>query len=416
MNIAHLSCGVTGGADIAAVRIHRVLLANGVNSRFYHLGHDSLDHTFTKINRAPRSIATKVAGRLSSYADQLLYGDVRPDTEAFTNPWGNYPLVFDDLQFPDVDVITLHWIASFFDLEKFLSSVPSHIKFVWALHDLNPLTGGCHYTVGCRKFETQCVKCPQLVNNGLVDLALKNFNIKKRVYQKYFDNRLHIVPDSNWVGEEVKRSELLKDYPLTVVNYPIETEIFKPMDKTRLRDELGIDKDKFVLLFGSGSITNERKGMDLLIEACEMLDNDKIQIVTFGSGEFGMHTNVSNIKHFGWVTDQQFLGKLYNIADSFVMPSREEALGQTAMESLCCGTPVIAFRTGGIPDTVNDANGVLAESVSGKALADAIRRAVNTKFDSNSISLNARNRYQYSTKWVEYNNVYQSVLSKLRVP
>lgn len=412
MNVAHLSCGVEGGADIAAVRIHRLLLRAGVNSKFYHLGHPSPDNTFKKFNENA-SIVNIFKSRVRIYENKLLYGNIKPDTEVFTNPWGNFPLTFDDLNFPDVDIITLHWIAAFFDLEKFLSSVPKRVRFVWAFHDLNPFTGGCHYTAGCRKFETECEKCPQLFNTGLIDLAKKNFYIKNSAYRKYLDNRLHIIADSVWVGEESKRSKLLGGAPTTAINYPIETDVFRVLDKAEVRKSLGLDADRPFLLFGSGALNNLRKGMDLLVEALRLLTasglSTKFQVVTFGSGNLSEQIPGVDIRSFGKVQVPEFLALLYNAADFFIMPSKEEALGQTAMESLCCGTPVVAFPAGGLLDTVDNSNGVLAGSIDAPGLARAIQEALSRKFDRNSISANAHARYNFDVKQREYLKVYESL-------
>jgi glycosyltransferase involved in cell wall biosynthesis len=413
MNVAHLCCGVEGGADIAAVRIHKTLLSAGVNSRYYHLGHASPDKSFTKFNESA-SIFSIISKRIDIYKNKFLYGNIKPDTESFSDPLGNPTITFDQLNFPDVDVITLHWIATFFNLEPFFASVPSNVKFVWCLHDLNPITGGCHYTGGCNKFEAGCNKCPQLINSGLIDRALKNFTIKSKLYEKYLKGRIHVVADSSWVGDMVHRSKLLSTEPMSVVNYPIETNSFRYIGRNEARRVLGLDADKFIMLFGSGSLDNKRKGLDVLIEAIKSISNTdillKLQLVTFGSGNMSNHLSGIDIRNFNRVTAHEFLALLYNAADYFIMPSLEEALGQTAMESLCCGTPVIAFPTGGLLDTVDPSNGILADSISREALSIAILQAFSKRFDNAGISNEARARYSFEVKAKEYLKVYDEVV------
>lgn len=411
MKIAHLSSGVEGGADIAAARIHRLFLRGGHDSRFFHWRDRSPDPTFRSFEK-PLRVSDLFSGKAVGIKNKILYGNISPACECFTNPWGNSEVVFDMLQFPDVDIITFHWISNFIDLEPFLRSVPSRVKFIWVLHDLNPLTGGCHYTNGCRRFETGCYQCPQLLNDGLVDLVKMNFRIKLDVYKKYLYDRVHLVPDSNWVASEVKRSALFRDTPLTVVHYPVETEVFRPHDMMNVRESLGLNKEKFTILFGSVGLHNQRKGMDLLLDAIKELAvemKDRLQVITFGSG--GLDIAGVEVKNFGRVTGREFLALLYNAADYFIMPSKEEALGQTAMESLCCGTPVVAFRIGGLIDTVDATNGIFADAVTARSLADAIRTATQTGFDRTAISAVAHRRYSFDAKQREYASVYEAVLA-----
>jgi glycosyltransferase involved in cell wall biosynthesis len=269
---------------------------------------------------------------------------------------------------------------------------------------------------GCNKFETECVKCPQLYNDGVIDRALKNFKIKRNAYDKFLRGRIHIVPDSNWVGEMVRKSNLLSSERISVVHYPIETESFRHNGRSEARRSLGLDPDKFIILFGSGALDNKRKGMDVLIEAIRGISDpsilSKLQLITFGSGNIGQHLANVNIRNFGRVTAHEFLALLYNAADYFVMPSLEEALGQTAMESLCCGTPVVTFPTGGLLDTINGSNGIFATSIDSSALATAIGSAFGKKFDPVSISEAAHKRYSFDVKSGEYLKVYEEILDK----
>ncbi|HZY81120.1 MAG TPA: glycosyltransferase [Cyclobacteriaceae bacterium] len=413
MNVAHLSCGVEGGADIAAVRIHRALMSAGVNSKFYHLGHASPDDTFTRFY-AREGMTDLVKRWLNIYKNRFVYGRIKPGTEAFTDPWGNFNLTFDQLNFSDVQVITLHWIAAYFNLKPFLESVPANVKFVWTMHDLNPITGGCHYTAGCNKFEAECRECPQLYNDGIVDRALKNFRIKADAYRQYLKGRVHLVADSYWMGEMIKRSKLLGNEPLSVIHYPIETNAFRYIGKNEARKALGLDPNRFILLFGSGALDNVRKGIDILIDALREVSDpallSQLQLLTFGSGNMNKLMNGLDVRSFGKVSAHELLTLLYNAADYFIMPSREEALGQTAMEAVCCGTPVISFPVGGLRDTVDASNGIFAEAIDKHSLALAITSAFKTEFNREEISKRARNRYAYDVKVQEYLKVYKSLL------
>ncbi len=75
----------------------------------------------------------------------------------------------------------------------------------------------------------------------------------------------------------------------------------------------------------------------------------------------------------GAVSDDRVLALAYAAADVMVVPSRQEAFGQTASEAHACGTPVVAFDIGGLPDIVDhQATGWLAPAFDTESLANGI--------------------------------------------
>jgi glycosyltransferase involved in cell wall biosynthesis len=91
--------------------------------------------------------------------------------------------------------------------------------------------------------------------------------------------------------------------------------------------------------------------------------------------------------------DDLILRALYSAADVMVVPSRQEAFGQTASEAHACGTPVVAFNTGGLPDIVDDrVSGALAEPFEPASLAAAIRWVLDDPQRRRALGAAARQR------------------------
>jgi glycosyltransferase involved in cell wall biosynthesis len=118
------------------------------------------------------------------------------------------------------------------------------------------------------------------------------------------------------------------------------------------------------------------------------------------------------IHALGLVTDPKKLVKAYGMADVFVIPSLEDNLPNTVMESLACGTPVAGFTTGGIPEMVKDGyNGHLASQRDSQGLAIAIKKIVESENVQKRLRTHAREwvEQHYHPKVVvdQYIKVYQ---------
>jgi glycosyltransferase involved in cell wall biosynthesis len=212
------------------------------------------------------------------------------------------------------------------------------------------------------------------------DLSAYNQAIKAMAFQ---GANIHVVTPSRWLAACAAKSALFSQFPVSVIPNSVPTEVFMPLDKELVRRELGLPVDKPVVLFGAQSQSNLRKGPDFLIEALHAYRGSEnaldVTIVSFGecpdalASEFG-----ENWVNLGAVYDMFEQAKIYSAADVFVLPSREDNLPNTMLESLACGTPVISFRTGGMPDMVRHGRtGYLAPAFEIEGLAQGLRWALH---------------------------------------
>ncbi len=357
-----------GGAARAAYRLHRALLSVGVES--YMLVQDKQGDDYTVIG--PETKAEKFINLFRFLLDQLplMQYKKRSPTLFSTAIWGNRKVrkIINKL---NPDIVHLHWVAAGMLSVEDIGRIKKPV--VWSLHDMWAFTGGCHYDEGCGSYEKKCGKCRVLRSQSEKDISRKVWYRKERVFQKI--QNLTIVGLSQWIGNCAKESSLFRGKNVVFLPNPIDTNLFKPFDKEKARKLWNFPSNKRLILFGAMSATSDpRKGFKELKEAFRFLKRNDIELIVFGSGEpkrvpdFGFR-----VHYVGKLQDEVSLVTLYSAADVMVVPSLQENLSNAIMESLACGTPVVAFDIGGNRDMIeHEGNGYLARPYDVEDLARGI--------------------------------------------
>jgi glycosyltransferase involved in cell wall biosynthesis len=409
-----------GGAGRACLRLNNALLDQGVDSRVvvhYKFGKNPAVLTFntTALQKA-YTAAIIVLERL--WAKRLLKPMKRTP---FSFTWFGRSVI----HHPDVkaaDVIHLHWVNHSFLNPAHLAELAKLNKpIVWTFHDSNAFTGGCHVRYTCDHFVRQCGYCPLLKKADADDASHKIWLQKHEAYQQL---KFSIIAPSSWMLNSVLMSSLMQDKPALQIPNTLETNIFKPTDKVQAKKQLGLPEDKFIFLTGfMPSRKDLHKGTSYLLESLELLKErmgvnaQQIELVVFGN------RNAKDVPDFsfktsflGTINDDAKLAMCYAAADAFLIPSLEDNLPYTVMESLSCGTPVVAFTTGGIPDMVQHLqNGYLAEYRSAKSFADGMEWAIN---HGDPKALQKQSRQTVMDKFAEpviaqkHIQLYQQLVSK----
>ena len=355
MKIVHLSTqDINGGAALAAYRLHRGLRRVGHESSMFVARRSSCDPTVLAF-APPTDFVSRMRRRWRRERIARDFSRYRASRPA------GYELFSDDRnchggtilgQLPPCDVINLHWIAGLIDYEGFFNAMPHRTPIVWRLADMNPFTGGCHYDHECGRFMDECGACPQLGSADREDLSRQVWKRKQAVFGALEKNRLHIVVLCRWMLELVKDSPLLSQFPVTLIPNGVDLEEFAPRDRRLAREVLGIPQGVQVVMFVSDDVTNRRKGFSLLSQALSGLKQaHELFLVSVGNGK-PPATGPIPCLHMGHVTHDRWLSLIYSAADVFVIPSLQDNLPNTVLESMACGTPQIGFSVGGIPDMV----------------------------------------------------------------
>lgn len=427
MKIVHISTSNQGGAGIAALRLHERLLKIGVDS------------TFLSLHRFPSPVAGQLQFRKRDYSSFPLLTDIaqfarrilrkfgleqskhsaleakhlkgRPNGfEMFSLPFSGYridehPLV------KQADIVHLHWVSDgFLDYKSFFSATDK--KVVWTLHDMFAFTGGCHHSDGCTGFMAHCDACPQL--KGTIDeqYAGHIIDVKESGLSRMNDRSMQVVCPSSWLKQLSEQSRLFKRFGHTVIANVLNETRFGLRDKYAARKKLSIPEEKKVILIVAHSLANVRKGGKLLLDALEHLRNDsEVLLCSVGFDAETVNYPVPHLS-MGYVNAEDRMADIYAAVDVFVLPSMAENFPNTICESLLCGTPVVAFNVGGIPELVNNSNGRLAVPYDTKQLAESIRFVLQhpEDFPRAEISTRAHGQLNSETSTNSYLAVYRDLL------
>ena len=411
-----------GGAAIAARRLHHALLRAGVTSRFWHLagekhriqGDDSYapvrwtdNSRIQQALRLPRKTFRKWQLR------HALRG--RPEgLEIFTSPHSDQSTKYNTATM-GADIVHLHWVAKLIDYPSFFGSLADDAPIVWTLHDMNPFTGGCHYSNGCEAFRQECQDCPQLGRRHSHDLSQRFFHLKRVALA---GKKLHIVSPSSWLESEARRSQIFSGaHSFQTIHNGIDTELFRPQDKRTARRKLGLPEDHIVIGFGAESIENRRKGFRELLHTLTQLSTHHPVIgLAFGGGQIDDRVpGLPEIMHTGFVSDPNQQTAVYSASDILALPSLQDNLPQTGVEAMACGTPVVAFDTGGISDYVKpQQTGLLATAGDVTDLARKLSWVIDHPSARSQMGLNARElivrEFNHDTQAAKYRALYERLL------
>jgi glycosyltransferase involved in cell wall biosynthesis len=380
MKIVHLNTHSYGGAAVVARRIHRAALASGLDSRFitqYGLASDPTpNYTRLKDARVRYYLRKKSAHRrlhaLGKLAQRALQHENLANRPAGLEVFSplNERRLFADCAAPyDPDIIHLHWIAGFVDHADFFRSNGAR-KFVWTLHDMNPITGGCHHADGCLGFAGDCRACPQLAGTIDPDYAARVLADKTNSLAQLSDDQLVIVSPSRWLLELSRQSRVTARFAHVLIENPSVDAATAPAP-VDARRQLGLPATKKIVLFVSDNLRNPRKGVDLLFAAVRLMARkDELQLVGIGQSTDAPR-DLSVIMR-GTVADEATMLQYLSSADVLVSPSSAENSPLVVIEALSCGTPVVAFEVGGVPELVNADRGRLAKERTPENLAAAL--------------------------------------------
>jgi glycosyltransferase involved in cell wall biosynthesis len=321
----------------------------------------------------------------------------------------------------DADLIHIHNLHGGY-LNLWAVSELSRIKpVVWTLHDEWAYTGHCACTLGCDRWQTGCGKCPDLSIYPAIsiDTTRSLWKIKSRSYAR---GNFTVTAPSNWLLRRVERS-MLSGRPVMYIPNGVRSEIFYPRGREATREALGLPRDKRIVIFAANAGSrNPWKGYSYLVEALKKLTISQMPdllLLAIGDNTSGVDIK-TECRWEGRIEDENVMAAYYSAADVFVLPSMAENSPLTVIESMACGTPVVAFDVGGVPELIDHrSSGYIARYRDSDDLAEGIRWILDLDITTYRAMSEAgmkkvRENHMLDQTVNEYLDLYQSVIGNFK--
>lgn len=393
-----------GGAALAAYRLHDGLIRQNITSNLLVgkvLGSDPLVHQIPRNNKI-----------------EALLGKV---TKKFSLNYINIISTFRLHQhslFQESDLINFHNLHLDYFNYLALPILTSKKPAVLTLHDMWHFTGHCIYSYDCERWQSGCGKCPYLDKTFSMrhDYSKVEFYLKKKSYQR---SQLTLVSPSKWLIKQVEAS-ILSQFPIHHIPYGLDTDIFKPYDKFLCRQKLNLPQDKKIVLYAAARLSDARKGVDLFLSTLRRFaakSSEEVCLVTFGKDDH-IVTKELNFQciNLGYIGDDFTKAQVFSAADIFLFPTRADNLPLILQESMACGTPMISFEVGGVPELVRpEITGLLAEPENTQHMCQQLIRILEDDDLRDHLSKWCRKisllEYSLEIQAKRYKNIYSSLIA-----
>jgi glycosyltransferase involved in cell wall biosynthesis len=396
---------LAGGGHRAAFRLHQALRGIGVESFMAVRRKHSSDPHVHKMT--PSELGWPPTGR--GYLDLLPSFLCRRKDEPISLGLQSASLgkLVDRFK---PDIVNLHWING--GIASIRAVGKLQVPVVWTLHDMWPFTGGCHYSGGCTQYLLNCRKCPKIKSIFGAPAVTRWVHERKRKH--WGTNPLHAITPSAWMKELALASSLFAEAKITHIPNCVDAAVFNSGGREKTRSELALPRDSKAVLFSSAN--QSRKGANIIPKFIQLLRRGESttswRFLFMGGLPPLLEPQIDTIA-LPHSTNETRVATYYAASDLYVLPSLEDNLPNTVSESLNCGTPVIAFPTGGIPEMIeNFRNGVLSKDLTAESLVAAVQTCLRDRFlERHEIANNARATYAPNVIASQHQQLYRELLS-----
>lgn len=392
MKVVHICINDFQGAGLCCYRISKALQKKGIDSCVLVVNKHSRDSNvyqtgcfisfFLRVLRKvfsflPFSVNDAVKLYKLGKAKKTIYSSPISCIDV-----ANHPLL------KSADIVHLHWVDGFIDYPSFFKKIKKPI--VWTLHDEGLFYGIAHY------------------EKDYIDTELehKYFRIKKQALNNV--DRLGVVFLSNFFYEKFHQHEMIESAKQCIIHNSVDTTQFVPIEKKFARRKLALEETSVYFLFIAYDITEKRKGLNVLIDALNILGNPSYKILAIGKHD--SFKEDEKVVCLGSINDSKMMSLIISASDYFVMPSNQEAFAQTPLETLACGIPVVVFPVSGTKELVNKENGIICDDFSAESLAKGIQNVCLEKYNPKQIRADIINRFSPEKIATDYISFYNLML------
>ena len=406
MKVLHINqSDIAGGAAIAGYRLHQGLLNQGIDSRLL------VGTVKTSSDRvAPTPRKRRIENQLYRFAWRFGLN--------YLNLIGSFDIP-KHIFYQEASILNFHNLHNGYFNYLAIPSLAESKPAVFTLHDMWSFTGHCAYSYDCDRWKNGCGQCPNLTTYPAVprDNTHIEWKLKNWVYSRA---DLTVVAPSRWLATQAQQS-MLSRFPIHHIPYGLDTSAYQPLDTNQCRSVLGIPDNKKVLMCGAESLNDWRKGGDLLIAALTALpDSLRAEAILMILGEGGeaiaREVNMP-ILPLGYVGGDRLKAAAYSAADLFLLPTRADNLPLVLQESMACGTPMISFKIGGVPDLVQPGiTGYLAAPEDTQDFARGIQELLEDATLRGQMSQNCRaitlKEHPLDLQTQRYIDLYRQILNR----
>lgn len=354
MLVDHVTFSKTGGAGEVASILAKVQTGQGIDARLVNL-----------ISGDLRSEPLKSPGiTMAAALDEYLVSNHSSPT--ILSLYRSRLSQLNQKSLRTDSVVHLHWLPGVLAHEQVRKLLAEGRKVVWTLHDMEPFTGVCHHSHGCRGFQGNCSDCPQVRSGFKKSVEL---NLTRKVLDGIEKNLVLVAP-TPWMAEQARASSAFKNQRIEVIENPIRPEFFEAESATRSKKVTDVNLngvgDALRLTAVASDLTNPAKGIANLINIVKDIrsKNPRVQLQLVGGRGSSFHDPAFGILWSG-KADVSEMVQIAKKTDLLISASTAESAGLIVREFGAQRVPTLSLRSGGIADLIQDGkSGFLASDLS----------------------------------------------------
>ena len=256
------------------------------------------------------------------------------------------------------DVISLHNLHGGYFKTSLLIELSKIAPLYWTLHDMWAFTTNAAHTFGDESWKK--LKAGKGENKRFPWIGLNTGNwLLKRKKNVYESSNLTIVTPSKWLYNLAIQSPAFKSKKVNQIYNGIDTNIFVPVNKNKVRKELGVPADAKVLVFGAERVTTSFKGGEGLVDILFKLNDlvrEKIHLIIIGGGDISSLRKIPNfvLHQTGYIKDEAIVAKYMSAGNLMIYPTKADTLPNALIEAASCGVPAITYDIGGCAEIITD--------------------------------------------------------------
>ena len=329
-SVLHVNFSRSGGAGAVARVLHEEQLRQGMNSAFRHVIDSDLR------SKPFSSPLHTVAAGLDHYVLK------NPSFSAPISVLRERVTTSHLLKLDDYDIVHLHGVSGALS-EKDWTSLSEAKKVVWTLHDMNPFTGACHYSLGCEGYTTGCSSCPAVRTIARPTVAEAWETKRDRVSSL---TNLSVVAPSHWLSRQASSSGILGNQSIVVQHNPIQS-VFCETPERRVRAE-----NEMAVVVVAKNLDDKVKNVVQAVSAVKEARQQRKDVTLTLVGQGGHGFAGPGIELAGALSAPP-LKDVFSRSDVLIVPSLAENAPLVIPEAAAQGVTPFVADVGGMPGLID---------------------------------------------------------------